>query len=334
MFKFKKKKESNESVSFEMLSFKDKIYYLLKSISEDDYEYQERLKLINKFTDWYQTRYPDEYIDIFFEGYNEVENINDYVFKNTKKPNMDWNEIYNTKVFLNLLNDNLKEYLNRPRYISYIGAGKYNMQERIELSRNGIIKYAYILNNYEGKNIKELYNDIISGKLKNDFIKENCSSRGKNSFLEELKEELVYAIKDYEDQVIAKDITLDCVMYSLMDYWNLSYGSKRALLFAEEFNRNIDIPIIYGATANNKNRAFINYYLMLGGNSNLECFEDYSRKKYSKIILNDFIKNVSISNYEKEMYERILGILNSSLPKDIDKFKARQKRIERKINRK
>ena len=36
--------------------------------------------------------------------------------------------------------------------------------------------------------IKELYNDLISGKLKNDFIKENCSSRGKNSFLEELKE--------------------------------------------------------------------------------------------------------------------------------------------------
>ena len=333
MFKILKKNEKEKCVNFAPIAFKDKIDNLIKVISDDEYEYQGRLKLINRMKDWYQTRYPDEYIDIFFEGYNEVDNINDYVFRNTKKPNINWDEIYNTKVFLNLLSENLKEYLYSPRYKSYICAGKYNMQEHIELSKKGTIIYAYILYNYEGKNIKELYNDIVYGKIKVDYLKAYESSEVITNFFNELKEEINYAIKDYEDKVKAKDVMLDCVMYSLMDSWNLSYGARRALLFAEEFKRSIDVPLIYGATSSNKNRAFINYYLMLGGNPNLECYEDYDRGNNNKVILKDYIKNVKISNYEKEMYERITSVLNSSLPSDIDNVKAKQKRIERKLIR-
>ena len=38
-----------------------KVEYLLKSISEDDDEYIERLELINQMKKWYELRYPSVY---------------------------------------------------------------------------------------------------------------------------------------------------------------------------------------------------------------------------------------------------------------------------------
>lgn len=327
MFGFKRKeKEEISNIDFNTMSFKDKIKYLLKSISEDDYEYDDRLKLVNKITDWYQTRYPDKFIDIYFERYGEVDNINDFVFEGTKKPNMDWNDIYNAKVFFNLLSPSLKNYISRPRYPRSIFAGKYT-QEVIDLSAKGTILFAHIFEDYVGKHIKELYSDIIDKNLKN-------YTDGYSILIRDLKEEIPRVIKEYEDEVKAKEIMFDCVIYNLLDYWSLEHGACRALLFAEEFNRNIDIPLIYGLGFNNDNRAFFNYYLMLGGDPNLECYENYEIDNYNKVYLKDVIQNSNkYTKYEKEMYERIATVLKSSLPNDIEKRKVKQKRIERKLNR-
>ena len=129
---------------------------------------------------------------------------------------------------------------------------------------------------------------------------------------------------------------IECVIYSLLDHWNLEIAARRALLFAEEFKGNIDIPLIYGAGTtyyNDCTKDFINYYLMLGGDVNIECYKDYIRKDYNKIPLKDIMNKYSISNYEKEMFKRIITLIKNSLPKDIEKNEIKQKRIERKLNK-
>ena len=77
---------------------------------------------------------------------------------------------------------------------------------------------------------------------------------------------------------------------------------------------------------------------MLGGDINLECFEDYDREKYNKVPLKDILKKYHNSKYEKEMLERIASILKSNIPSNVEELeksnKVKQKRIERKINKK
>lgn len=338
LLKKAKKEKLNNDINFDNMSFKEKIEYLLKSISENNYEYEDRLELVNKMTDWFQTRYPDEYIAAFFEKSNEVDTINDFVFKNTKKPDMDWNDIYNTKVFLNLLEPRLKQYLDRPKYKKNIFAGKYST-EVMDISGNGIIMFANIFYEYEGKHIKVLYSDIINNKITNEYINK-CQGLNEDEeynvkIIEDLKSQILKATCEYEQAVKAKNVMFDAVMYNLMNYWNFQNGCCRALLFAEEFKRNIDLPLIYGLGYDkNQNRAFVNYYLMLGGNPDLMCYEDYDRAKFDKISLKEFMKyNDNYSKYEYEMYERIVSVLKNSLPSDIEKIKAKQKRIERRLNK-
>ena len=77
---------------------------------------------------------------------------------------------------------------------------------------------------------------------------------------------------------------------------------------------------------------------MLGGDINLECFEDYDREKYNKVPLKDILKKYHNSKYEKEMLERIVSILKSNIPNNVEGFeksnKVKQKKIERKLYRK
>ena len=335
LFKKKEKDKKSELFDFEKAPFKMKVESLLKSISKDDDEYKERLELINQMKKWYELRYPSVYIEKFFD-LDYVEDINDYVFKNTKKPDMDWNDIYNTKVFLNLLNPRLHRFLRASAFNDGIYLRVGYLREYIRLSKKGTIMCSDLFEKYEGKSIRKLYEDILNNKV---YI--NTNSEDKEQFISNMKVEIENVINDYDNEIKAKKTMIECVIYSLLDHWNLEIASRRALLFAEEFKGNIDIPLIYGAGTtyyNDCTKDFINYYLMLGGDINLECFEDYDRKKYNKVPLKDILKKYHNSKYEKEMLERIVSILKSNIPNNVEGFEKsneiKQKRIERKLYRK
>ena len=330
MFRLNKKKLEEKKTKNDTILLSNKIECLLNEISEDDYEYDDYKKLVEIMKNWYILRYPDEYINYFF-GKREKYSINDEVFWGTKKPDMDFFDILNAKVFFNTLNPRYKRYLGKVRYLSSLSIRVDCIHECLLLSKKGTITASSMLWNYEGKNIKELYNDIINGKVTVDDIKYCEDNKLKQTFLWKLRNTLEEAIDVYDAGVNNKNKVFDCVIYSLMNYWNLEIGAKRALLFAEEFKRDINVPLVYAAT--NSDKEFINYYLMLGGDINIECYKDYIRKDYNKIPLKDIMNKYSISNYEKEMFKRIITLIKNSLPKDIEKNEIKQKRIERKLNK-
>lgn len=329
LLKSLRKKKENNNIDFKNATIKEKIEYLLKSISINDEDYLDRLELVNKMKEWYIFRYPDIYIDKFFGRENNVD-VNDNIFKNSKKPNMEWCDIFNIKVFLNNLRPGLYNYLKPARYENTIFIRSGYLYDCISLSKKGIIKshFCSILENYDGKNIKELYQDIINNNVNIRIDKDY-----KDDFIKELKNKVESAVTKYNDKVKAKKIMINCVIYSLIDYYDLEIGTNRALLFAEEFSGNIDIPLIYGAYDNSKE--FINYYLMLGGNENLDCYIDYRRKEKDSLI--SIISDYGKSEYEIEMYKRIACVLKSSLTKNVEvserNNKIKQERIKRKIKK-
>ena len=323
-----RRKYEDKNINFQSLAIKKKIEYLLKSISINEEDYLDRLELVNKMKEWYIFRYPDIYIENFF-GIDKDIDVNDDIFKNSKKPNMEWCDIFNTRVFLNTLKPDLYNYLKSVRYDNTVFIRGRYLYECILLSKKGTIKSCHcILEDYDGKNIRDLYQDIIDNK-----VNAKIDKGYEEYFIRELKNKVESAINKYDEKVKAKKIMIDCVIYSLIDYFDLEIGTNRALLFAEEFNGNIDLPLIYGAHDNNKE--FINYYLMLGGNENLDCYIDYNKNKKETLIsiVNDYGK----SEYEIEMYKRIANVLKNSLPKNIEVIerdnKIKQERIKRKIKK-
>ena len=80
---------------------------------------------------------------------------------------------------------------------------------------------------------------------------------------------------------------LNCVMYRIIDRGGNRIGPRRAFLFAKEFRRNIDIPMMYGIDRSDPGlRLFINEYIKAGGSKNLMCYEDYFFKSSKEDQLN------------------------------------------------
>ena len=56
-------------------------------------------------------------------------------------------------------------------------------------------------------------------------------------------------------------------MYRIIERGGNRFGPRRAFLFAKEFGRNIDVPMMYGVDTSDPGlRYFMNEYLKAGGN--------------------------------------------------------------------
>ena len=165
---------------------------------------------------------------------------------------------------------------------------------------------------------------------------------------------------------------LNCVMYQIIENYNTSYGSFRALLFAKEFGLDIDIPMIYGAGRYGNTRQMINMYLKFGGSKDLVCYRNYFEPSYKegkslleKESISEMIKGYSgcytreekflhqkladllatRSSRSKEFYQKIVDVLSSQVDWDRvaedrniqqqneEQERVAQKRIERKLNK-
>lgn len=125
-----------------------------------------------------------------------------------------------------------------------------------------------------------------------------------------------------------KEEILNCVMYTIIERGGRIIGPRRALLFAKEFGRNIDIPMIYGVDYSDRGlRTFINEYIKLGGSKELVCYIDYFSKNMksnysSTITVQELINTIwkdetrKYTEEETEYHQRLTTILAFQVDKE------------------
>ena len=123
---------------------------------------------------------------------------------------------------------------------------------------------------YESQAFTEFFK-LLSAKEQTLFlipktIKESLSSSDEITIWEYQKEEM-----------------LNCVMYRIIERGGNRIGPRRAFLFAKEFKRDIDVPMIYGVDlADSHLISFIDAYLQAGGVEDLVCYNQYLSNGYQK----------------------------------------------------
>ena len=336
-------------------------YYknMVKGHYTDIGEYKQPIELrnfIEKMAVWYELRYPSyevnrlmhccgqESTEISKEMFINNPYIKDFIDESTEIKYLDWDEFYNTSSFINSLPSKEYWYLAKPRYRSLISLEPSSLMDSrdyayIHLSSNGrVIRTDKIKQFSYGKiNEKDILNMHIKDVL--ELFKEKNINLPKNNQLEE-------AIKEYEKYIYFKDELLNCVMYRIIERGGNRIGPRRGFLFAKEFNRNIDIPMMYAVDNSDPGlREFMNLYIKSGGRTDLVCYENYFvRTKYYSLLRKTTVKelvrdlwNNAATKYTKEeteLHQGLVNTLNSQIDTEtIRKEKVKQLRIERKLRK-
>ena len=89
-------------------------------------------------------------------------------------------------------------------------------------------------------------------------------------------------------------------MLTIIEQGGKRIGPKRALIFAKEYNRNIKVPLKYGIDKRDVNlNNFIESYLAIGGNININCYEGYFNNKLNTRSLLEIYKIETEKQYKK-----------------------------------
>ena len=215
--------------------------------------------------------------DINEEMFDKNSSINKLIKQFNNKSNIKWSDFYNYNRFLNSLPAEEANYLDKYYYprILYITNGR---MEHFHLDEDGkiIIPECSSLIGYEakyhliGKHLNEAMELLKIYKIelpKNNGIELEIEKANKHNY-------------------IRKSI-LNCVMYRIIERGGNRIGPRRGLMFAKEFNTDINIPMIYGVDFSDPGLyLLIDEYLKLGGNINLECLVDYGRRDKKNQLLN------------------------------------------------
>lgn len=313
----------------------DKVDAIIKWYKEnmvkDNYIYVEKnskpiefRNLIEKMAVWYEFRYPDYEVSRILFSLNQEKLVDNNMFNDNLYINeecdefseariLDWDKFYNFDAFLKLLSINERYYFRKYQYPSIVYFSLKTRGRHLHLDENGIVEmdeFSFKGKNCEGKHIKE-----VVGEAKEKGIE----------FPED--SEMIQTIKDAENKEKLRDKLLNAVMYRIIERGGNRIGAYRAYLFAKEFKRNLDIPLMYGIDLSDPNlRLFINRYLKDGGNSNLKCYIGYgSRKnKYESLLtisINLLLKMTPhnakdfYTPEEKELGQKLVNILSRKLEK-------------------
>lgn len=306
---------------------------------------------IEKMAVWYELRYPDYEINRLMPCMGQEEkSINNIMFEDNKYVRdlldensdikaLDWEEFYNAHAFISSLPFEEKQLFKSPKYFNI-----RNGNARVQLTPTGIIKgteklgtLIIWLNDKERANIDEQF----IGKHIEDLL-EFIKKRGDGKVYDSLKQ----IVDDYKNKIYLKEEILNCVMYRIIERGGNRIGPRRAFLFAKEFDRNIDIPMMYGVDQTDPGlRLFINEYLKSGGSKDLICYVGYfSRyikcKKLDTISIQNLIftqPNNAFTFYtpeEDELHQRLVNVLNNQVDyNDVKQEKVKQLRLERKIEK-
>ena len=305
---------------------------------------KEMRNFIEKMAVWYELRYPEYEINRLLPGSSQASTkIDEVMFqdnlyiKNNFDENSDinlleWDKFYNTKAFINSLPWEEK-YLFKPccKKLVYIDSQKL---AHLHLTPKGVVQEAEGIDfctNFK-INGKELEGMHVS-KVIELFRVHNISLPKDN--------ELEKAILMLEKLNYQKEEMLNCVMYRIIERGGNRIGPRRAFLFAKEFGRNIDIPMMHGVDFSDPGlRDFINEYIKAGGSKDLVCYQNYfsktrDRQKLKTIKFSEIYKfKGHYTPEEKELHQRLVTALVSSYnEEELEKEKLKQIRIERKLNK-
>ena len=123
-------------------------------------------------------------------------------------------------------------------------------------------------------------------------------------------------------------------------------GPRRAFLFAKEFGRNIEIPMMYGVDYSDPGlRKFINEYIKAGGSKDLLCYVGYfsrasKTEKIDIVSMQELIRSIhndcatKYTPEETELHQRMVNALASQVDiEEIKKEKVKQLRLQRKLEK-
>lgn len=243
--------------------------------------------LIEKVAVWYELRYPKYEVNRLMPGSSEERTeINEVMFNNnqyfndtldnsSKNINLNWSDFYNKEVFIKSLPSD-EQFMFREVYYSSNVTIDANVPYlvRLHLTPDGIVDNAENFNYLKEDNSIDLDSYFVGKHIKEvlQYLKYNNISLNPNNNLEE-------AIKWYDKWVFLKDEFLNCVMYRIIERGGNRIGPRRAFLFAKEFNRNIDVPMMYGVDTSDPGlKLFVDEYIKAGGFKDLVCYENYHSK--------------------------------------------------------
>lgn len=327
-------------------------------------EYLEQIELrnfIEKMAVWYELRYPDYEINRLMPGssqeginvsdvmFNSNSYINTLLDENSDVRSLDWDEFYNTSAFIEALPWEERRRFQRARYrdLVYLDPN-YILHSPVEVARktahlhltpNGFVEEA------EGVNLYSNYK-VTNEELKGMHIKEVVELLKERGILLPSDNELERKINNTEKFIQEQEGMLDAVMYRIIERGGNRIGPRRGFLFAKEFERNIDIPMMYAIDRSDPGlRLFINEYIKTGGSKDLMCYVGYfsktnNTKKLDTISIRDLIltqNNNAFTFYtreETELHQRMVNTISSQVDhNEVRKEKVKQLRLQRRLEK-
>jgi hypothetical protein len=277
------------------------------------------INFIEKMVSWYEMRYPNFEINRLMPCSGQENKYVDDILLNQGIDSIEWKDLFDYNAFIQTLACEEKKYLRKESFIR-----SYNMKDAYgtlyiendgkvktdevrfditEIHPNKILeKNLYVTEDFNGLNLLQVKELMKKYNMLNDALG-----------IQEI-------IDNYQLQIEAKERLLDCVMYKIIDRGGNRIGPRRAFLFAKEFNRNIDIPMIYCIDYSDPGlRNFINYYLKAGGSKDLICCDNYfikaNKDELKTISVQELIKNTWNNNATKynieedELHQRLIDVL-------------------------
>ena len=285
---FKKTKNGFKYDDSEIVDLKEKvdmfIYWYYRNMVSGKYTIRglvdkpiEMRNFIEKMAVWYELRYPSYEINRLMPGSDQEQSIiDDIMFKDNVYLNetlgidndakdLKWSKFYDFNTFFKSLPSEEAYLLTKPTYPNHIYLGESCY---LYLDSYGYVQRAKGLSEYTGSIIGE---DDVEGLHIKDVAKLLKMTNVNNN-------NIVNTIEYFDKRCYQLEKTLDAVMYRIIERGGNRIGPRRGLLFAKEFGRNIDIPMMYGIDRSDARlENFINEYINAGGNENLICYEDYFR---------------------------------------------------------
>ena len=312
---------------------------------------REMRDLIEKIAVWYELRYPSYEINRLMPGSGQEQiNVNDVMFRNNPYVNelldensdakeLDWNDFYNTNVFMKSLPWEERCYFTKPRYRNIVYLNPNSRVAHLHLTKNGFVEMAEDVTGYTESVIKD---EELTGLNVRDVVK---LFQEKGIELPE-NNELEKTINEANKWIQQKEGILDCAMYRIIERGGNRIGPRRAFLFAKEFGRNIDIPMMYAVDRSDPGlRLFMNEYIKSGGSKDLECYVGYfsrasKQEKLDTVTIQDLILtlwNDAATFYtpeEDELHQRLVNAIASQVEQEVVKQEeVKRLRLERKLEK-
>ena len=285
---------------------------------------------IEKMAVWYELRYPNYEINRLMFGSDQEEiEFNNATFNSNKYVSdlfdekadireLDRYEFHNFKA---LLSGNEDYLLSKARYRDLVYIEPHRRSAHLHLTSKGFVEESEGFESYTNHKVND--NELKGMHIKDvvQLLKDKDVSLPKDNELEE-------TIKDVDKWNYQNEEMLNCVMYRIIERGGNRIGPRRAFLFAKEFGRNIDIPMMYGVDYSDPGlRRFINEYIKAGGSKDLVCYVGYfsrasKNEKMSTVSVQEMIKTIydnCVTKYtpeETELHQRMVNVLASRIPKD------------------